>query len=69
MYRSLIYDKIKIGNTYINPGQIDFFQIDEKLKTIVIHLYSGSEFLFNIDDCRELLEAFSIKTNWRGDIL
>lgn len=61
MDRNLFYDKIKIGNTFINPSFIEYFQVDQKTKTILIHFGSGSEFLYNIDDCKELLDAFSIR--------
>lgn len=61
MERNFIYDKIKIGNTYINPSFIEYFQIDQKTRTILIHFGSGSEFLYDIEECSELLEAFSIR--------
>lgn len=61
MERNLIYDKIKIGNTYINPSFIEYFQVDQKTRTILIHFGSGSEFLYNIEECHELLEVFSIR--------
>lgn len=61
MERNFIYDKIKIGNTYINPSFIEYFQINQKNRTVLIHFESGSEFLYDIEECHELLEAFSIR--------
>ena len=41
---------IKINNTYINKNQIDYFEENEKDKTVFVHLFSGVSFLFCLDD-------------------
>lgn len=61
MQRRLIYDKIKIGNTYMNPSFIEYLQVNNKTRTVLIHFGSGTEFLYNIEECTDLLEAFSIE--------
>ena len=63
MERNFIYDKIKIGTTYINPNFIEYFQLDRKLGTVLIHFGSGTEFLFNLDDCQELIDAFCFRND------
>lgn len=44
---------IKVNNTYINKNQIDYFEENEKDRSVFVHLVSGVSFLFCIDDWRE----------------
>lgn len=49
---------IKINNTYILYGAIDYFEENAKDGTVYIHLKSGTSLLFSMEDCKEDLERF-----------
>lgn len=58
---------IKINNTYINKNQIDYFEENEKDKTVFVHLVSGVSFLFCLDDWKDAVYEY-LKFNKRDSL-
>lgn len=49
---------IKVNNTYLNKNQIDYFEENEKDRTVFVHLVSGVSFLFCLDDWEKAVHEY-----------